>query len=233
MRCSNCRTICNPNAVFCGRCGLRLGSVNTAGLPGLWGEQTREKSAQNPFLDAWRLHRRLFVSVTGLVLVALLLISFIALRQFGQETHAPSGVAQPVAGSFQFEDTYATMDGLSLRVAHLQSLPGNQVYTAWLVNGSRPHQMLLIGRLNPDQQGNVMLDSKNLASFNPDHKKLPENYPDLLITREPAEGDLQFPSSLMVARGHADPQKVLAWQPLVPSNSAQTAIGLYVFKMGA
>ncbi len=236
MQCRNCRSVCDENANFCSRCGLRLKGVSTAvkaaeaspasvvGVPA-----TPHPALISPHRSWWRRP----ATLVAVVIIGLLLLngSFLALlsahsvsvghaQRKAVPTSHPSGVAW-------FYDLHGRSDGFALHLSDLPSLPSRHVYAGWLLNAYRPDQLLATGPLTRNSDGSSNFLSEQSATFNVAQQDLRPLFTQVVVTREQSGKTLQHPQGPTILSGSISQNAVNAITPLFVSAAyapSQTAL---------
>ena len=226
MQCRNCRSVCDENANFCSRCGLRLKGASTAvkaaeaspvavvGVPA---------TPHPALLSPHRLWWRRPATIVTVVILGLLLLngSFLALLSAHSVSvgHAQSEAAPILhpSGVAWFYDLHGRGDGFALHLSNLPPLPADTTYAGWLLNAHRPDQLLATGPLTRNSDGSSNFLSGQSAAFNVLQQDLRLLFTQVVVTREQSGTALQHPQGPTILSGSIAQIAVNAITPLFVS----------------
>ncbi len=212
--CSNCRMVCDAHLNFCGRCGQRLrGATPSEQATPLVPTNSQTTIAS---MTPRTMSRRFLIMLSVCTLSLLFAIGtgvFAFIRPASKTSialHAPGSVASSKPeGSAWFYTVRAQDDNVALRLHSLPKLTHGMVFIAWLINPLRPDQFLAVGPIIPDNQGEALLQTDRLPTFNPQLQNLRHIFTRIAITTEKAGIPWLRPTGSPLLQGMPD-QKTLA-----------------------
>lgn len=216
MQCRNCRAVCDENANFCSRCGLRLKGASTAvKIAGI------SEIPATPYPPSVSLPRSWWQrpsTIVAMIIIGLLLLNggFLALLSTHNVNRTQSEPASLLhsGGVAWFYDLHGRSDGFALHLVDLSPLPSGSIYAGWLLNAHRPDQLLATGPLTRNNDGSSNFLSEQSTTFNASQQDLRQLFTQVVVTREQSGKPLQRPQGPIILSGSISPNVVNAITPL-------------------
>lgn len=215
-QCRNCRAVCDEDANFCSRCGLRLkGAGAVAKVAGI----AEVPATPHPALVSQRrVWWRRPATIVAIVIVGLLLLngSFLAVLSVRSAGHVQSKAAPILraGGVAWFYDLHGRGDGFALHLSALPPLPAGSTYVGWLLNSHRPDQLLTTGPLVRNSDGSSNFLSGRSTTFNVSQQNLRLLFTQVIVTQEQGGKTLQHPRGPIILSGFIAQNVVAAVTPL-------------------
>ena len=214
ISCPNCRMMCDVNLNFCGRCGQRLRGM-TQTIPFV-------PSVAHSALPAYqRGMSRGFLIMLGICMLSILFAIgsgiFAFTRPSGPRTVKQVNTIPSVPkmeGVAWFYSVRGQDDDVALRLSALPKLASGTVYVGWLINPYRPDQILAVGPIVPDANGEAIFQSERVPAFNAQVQDLRQVFTQVAVTTEKARGHWLRPSHAPLIQGTMNSKTLTAINPL-------------------